>query len=187
MALIDIRWLRVNFILLSLIIFGPTFNPAIASKVDEEFDRITKICIQSADGVPGEAEWCYLNFENEIGRELQEVYDNLISVLGSKNRQLREAQRAWIKYQEKNCAFVEQVHKQESLGWARVSRSQCLLRNTLERKSDLEDYLEIVREERSEKQKYADCLEQNTDQSLKWLRDYCAVKFPLGAPNNRGN
>ena len=62
-----------------------------------------------------------------------------------------------------------------------MSRSQCLLRNTLERKSDLEDYLEIVREERSEKQKYADCLEQNTYQSLKWLRDYCAVKFPLGA------
>ena len=187
MALIDIRWFYISLITLSLSIFSLTFIPAIASKVDEEFDKITKVCIQSADGIPGEAEWCYLNFDNEIGRELREVYDHLIGVLGSKSEQLEEAQRAWIKYQEKNCIFVEQVHKQESLGWARVSRSQCLLRNTLERKSDLEDYLDIVREERSENQKYADCLEHNIDQSLTWLQDYCAVKFPLGAPNNRGN
>ena len=96
---------------------------------------------------------------------------------------LREAQRAWLEFQKRNCAFVEDFYKEESRGWAAVNRSQCKLKTTLERKFELEDYLGILREQPTERQKYENCLDLNIYQTLKQRQEYCARKFPLGASN----
>jgi len=183
MALSITRWLRVISVLAVLSIFSLAFTSAIASDVETEFEKITNICIPPNGRFSYEAAACYAKYDNEIGHELQRVYDRLRDILGSKDGMLREAQKAWLKFQEKNCAFVEEFHVSESRGWAAVNRSQCLLRTTLDRKFELEDYLESIREESTERQKYENCLENDFDQSLKWRRDYCARKYLSGTSN----
>ena len=84
MALSITRWLRVISILVSLGIFSLTSTPATASDVEAEFEKITKICIPPNGGFSFEAAACYAKYDNEIGHELQRVYERLRDILGSK-------------------------------------------------------------------------------------------------------
>jgi len=95
--------LRVISVLAFLSKFNLAFTSAIASDVETEFEKITKICIPPNGGFSFEAATCYAKCDNKIGRELQRVYDRLRDILGSKAGMLREAQKAWLKFQEKTA------------------------------------------------------------------------------------
>ena len=74
--------IRIISTLTYLIVFNLANFSAIASEVNAEFERITKICIHPEGGFPFDAAACYEKHDNEIGHELQKVYDRLRDILG---------------------------------------------------------------------------------------------------------
>ncbi len=98
-------------------------------------------CIDRAGGVTADTINC---IGQEIARQdpkLNQVYQQLIkAVTPTRQKQLRDAQRLWLKYREANCRFYSDV---DGGSLARILANQCMLDMLIERSAELEGLKQI--------------------------------------------
>ena len=82
--------------------------------------------------------------KRHFGKELEQVYTKALKLAGTNNTLLRENQRSWLKYQESTCKVHEVQIRHEGPPLGRVSGVSCLLRMTLERLSELRDFVTLL-------------------------------------------
>ncbi len=79
--------------------------------------------------------------------ELNQKYQSVMQTLSSERKvMLREAQRAWIKFRDKTCAFESEFKARNDSGWIKEQTKPnmdgaCIQRLTLERVAHLRNYL----------------------------------------------
>ena len=80
--------------------------------------------------------------EKDYGKRLATTYQKVIELQTPDNKQvLIEAQRAWLKFQEKNCEFHERVLSFEGGENGKAAAALCQLRTTMQRLGELEALL----------------------------------------------
>lgn len=93
-------------------------------------------CMTRAGGVTVDMIECIGSETERQDARLNHAYQALRSTLGTARRQqLQEAQRAWITFRDRNCAFL---FDPDGGSIARVAASDCVLRMTAERAGELE-------------------------------------------------
>lgn len=80
---------------------------------------------------------CWGNVYKKADVELNKVYRKLVTMVdGEQTQQLKEAQLAWLKYRDTNCAFVADMYKGGSL--RPTVLATCLLDVTTNRTTELQ-------------------------------------------------
>ena len=96
------------------------------------------VCMDKADGVTQNMVEC---IDAEIKRQdvrLNKAYKALVADLNpERKKQLLEAQRAWLKFRDTNCAFY---YDPEGGTIARVQAVDCLMTMTASRAKELENF-----------------------------------------------
>lgn len=97
-------------------------------------------CMELSGGNDFEMSVCISSEYAVQDKKLNEVYKKLMSQLSDQRKQaLREAQRQWIVYTEKNCAFYGDP---DGGTMAQLSAQECMLSSRAERAKELEMFLE---------------------------------------------
>jgi uncharacterized protein YecT (DUF1311 family) len=112
-------------------------------KLDELAGKLVEECGEQWV-VPGAIARCVEEKEEAFGKELEQVYTKALKLAGTNNTLLRENQRSWLKYQESTCKLHEVQIRHEGPPLGRVSGVSCLLRMTLERLSELRDFVTLL-------------------------------------------
>lgn len=126
-------WLGIGYL------FGGVMglSSGIASAAPSYSTQYTS-CVDRAGGVTADTIDC---IGQEIARQdpkLNQVYQQLIkSVSPARQKQLRDAQRLWLKYREANCRFYDDV---DGGSLARILANQCMLDMLAERRAELEGF-----------------------------------------------
>jgi uncharacterized protein YecT (DUF1311 family) len=85
----------------------------------------------------GEMNICWGNEYKQADVELNQIYRKLLSMVdGEQKEQLKEAQLAWLKYRDTNCAFVADMYKGGSL--RPTVLASCLANVTTNRTTELQ-------------------------------------------------
>ena len=96
------------------------------------------VCMDKADGVTQHMVEC---IDAEIKRQdarLNKAYKALVADLNpERKKQLLEAQRAWLKFRDTNCAFY---YDPEGGTIARVQAVDCMMTMTASRAKELENF-----------------------------------------------
>ena len=96
------------------------------------------VCMDKADGVTQNMVEC---IDAEIKRQdarLNKAYKALVADLNpERKKQLLEAQRAWLKFRDTNCAFY---YDPEGGTIARVQAVDCMMTMTASRAKELENF-----------------------------------------------
>ncbi len=104
---------------------GPQLSP--------QFDR----CMSKADGVTFDMMECIGQEVQRQDARLNKAYKVLMVDLSpERKKQLREAQRAWLRFRDTNCDFYYDPNGGSS---ARLSGNDCIMTMTAERAKELED------------------------------------------------
>lgn len=85
---------------------------------------------------------CLTAEEQDYGKRLANAYKKVVELQTPNAKQvLVEAQRAWLKYQEKNCEFHQRVLSFEGSENGKAAAALCELRTTMQRLAELEALL----------------------------------------------
>ena len=121
----------ICFILLSL---------ATTSFAENIYSDEYSSCIDQSGGNNFEMSECISKEYAIQDKKLNEVYKKLMSKLSDQRKQvLRDAQRQWIAYTEKNCDFY---NGPEGGSMAQLSAQECMLSSRAERAKEFEMFLE---------------------------------------------
>lgn len=103
-------------------------------------DKKLQSCIESNGSTMGMVE-CTQKAQNEWDKELNKYYKLLLGKLDASDQQfLRESQRQWLAYKEKETKFYMRVYgKQEGSMWSNVIADKAL-QITRQRAIELMDY-----------------------------------------------
>ncbi|MGI9521553.1 MAG: lysozyme inhibitor LprI family protein [Hyphomicrobiaceae bacterium] len=106
-------------------------------------ERASERCsrdVQSVGGTIGSHAYCIEEAEIAEGKRLQRIYDERIKRSSVQlRRALRDAQRAWLKYQTKNCAYEAITGRiKEGPPLDRAWKASCLLLTTAYRTCEIE-------------------------------------------------
>jgi uncharacterized protein YecT (DUF1311 family) len=124
--------MRVAICVLFLLLATPSFAEDLYS---QEYNS----CIDQSGGNDFEMSECISKEYTIQDKKLNEVYKKLMSQLSDQRKQvLRDAQRQWIAYTEKNCDFYDDP---EGGSMARLSAQGCMLSSRAERAKELEMFL----------------------------------------------
>jgi uncharacterized protein YecT (DUF1311 family) len=103
---------------------------------EREMSQEYSSCIDKANGVNLALIDCALAETKRQDARLNENYKRLMSKLTEERKSaLLEAQRAWIKFRDANCAFWDDPAGGQS---AAVTAKECILTMTADRASELE-------------------------------------------------
>jgi uncharacterized protein YecT (DUF1311 family) len=103
---------------------------------ETEMSQEYSSCIDKANGANPALIGCALAETKRQDARLNENYKRLMSKLTEERKNaLLEAQRAWIKYRDANCAFWDDPADGQS---AAVTAKECVLTMTADRASELE-------------------------------------------------
>jgi uncharacterized protein YecT (DUF1311 family) len=121
-------WCRTSVALLLLTAATP-INMARADITTPEFGA----CIKHSNGVTSEIVVCLDVETKRQDEKLTESYAKLLASLQPARKiQLVDAQRAWLKYRELNCAFYN-----DGSGGAGLSANDCTMTMTAKRAAEL--------------------------------------------------
>jgi uncharacterized protein YecT (DUF1311 family) len=121
-------WSRTSVALLLLTAATP-INIARADVTTPEFGA----CIKHSNGVTSEIVVCLDVETKRQDEKLTESYEKLLASLQPARKiQLVDAQRAWLKYRELNCAFYN-----DSSGGAGLAANDCTMTMTAKRAAEL--------------------------------------------------
>lgn len=85
---------------------------------------------------------CVLELERQIGGKLEVAYRRLRQCLKSSDEKLLvSSQKGWLGYQDASCKLAEIVSRPEGPGVAGLRQAQCLVKTTLQRRSELQDLI----------------------------------------------
>jgi len=85
---------------------------------------------------------CLTAEEKDYGKRLATTYQKVVELQTPGDKQvLVEAQRAWLKFQEKNCQFHERVLSFEGDENGKAAATLCQLRTTMQRLAEFEALL----------------------------------------------
>ena len=123
-------WCLSSIVLLVLAVTWSTTGAA--DVTTPEFDA----CIKKSSGVTSEMMDC-VNVETKRQDEkLNQSYQKLLASLkAARKAQLVEAQRAWLKYRELNCAFYDDGSGGTA---ARLAADDCIMTMAAKRAAELE-------------------------------------------------
>lgn len=115
-----------------------TTMPLAAHAQEVKLTKQFGVCMDKADGVTQHMVEC---IDAEIKRQdarLNKAYKALVADLNpERKKQLLEAQRAWLKFRDTNCAFY---YDPEGGTIARVLAVDCLMTMTASRATELENF-----------------------------------------------
>lgn len=122
---------------LLLIILLITANSVYCEEIySSQYDQ----CMDASNGVTYEMKECMNSEFQYQDRKLNKLYKKLMNSLSNdRKNELREVQRLWIAYTEKNCDFYD-VPDGGSL--EKLSAQSCMLSSTAARVRELESFLE---------------------------------------------
>ncbi|NCC04429.1 MAG: DUF1311 domain-containing protein [Proteobacteria bacterium] len=123
--------------LLTFCIFFITVIPVYCEEIYSiHYDQ----CMDSSGGVTYEMQECMNSEFQYQDSKLNEVYKKLMNSLSDdRKKQLRDAQRLWIAYTEKNCDFYDEP---DGGSLERLSAISCILSSTANRVRELESFIE---------------------------------------------
>ena len=124
-----------RFLLASLVVAGV---PCIVSANETGLSKQYTACMDKAGGTTFGMIEC-INMETQRqDAQLNKAHKALMAGLPAPRRaQLLEAQRAWIKYRNANCAFYDDP---DGGTLARVNANSCMLKATADRARELESF-----------------------------------------------
>jgi uncharacterized protein YecT (DUF1311 family) len=123
-----------EFLLIAFVLLLNT--PALAA-ADNEMSKEYAGCIDRSNGVTSEMLDCISAEFTRQDARLNENYKKLMSKLSTKRREsLLEAQRAWIKFRDANCAFY---YDPEGGSAAHLAGNSCTLNATADRATELKN------------------------------------------------
>jgi uncharacterized protein YecT (DUF1311 family) len=123
-------WCRTSIALL-LLSAAPAINIAKADVTTPEFDA----CIKKSGGVTSEMMGCMDVETKRQDEKLNQSYQKLLASLQSARKtQLVDAQRAWLKYRELNCAFYDDGSGGTAAG---LAANDCIMTMTAKRAAEL--------------------------------------------------
>jgi uncharacterized protein YecT (DUF1311 family) len=112
--------------------------PLAAHAQEAQLTKQFSACMDKADGVTQHMVEC---IDAEIKRQdarLNKAYKALVADLNpERKKQLLQAQRAWLKFRDTNCAFY---YDPEGGTIARVQAVDCLMTMTANRATELENF-----------------------------------------------
>ena len=124
-----------RFLFASLVIAGV---PCVASANETGLSKQYAACMDKAGGTTFGMLECISTETQRQDVQLNKAYKALMAGLApSRKAQLLEAQRAWIKYRDANCAFY---YDPEGGTLARVNANSCMLTATADRARELESF-----------------------------------------------
>ncbi|MDL2226795.1 lysozyme inhibitor LprI family protein [Deltaproteobacteria bacterium OttesenSCG-928-M10] len=95
--------MRSIVLFLCLMLLWPVLAMAKETELSDEFS----ICVDRANGVTSENLGCISEENVKHDARLNQAYNGLMSVLSERRKkELREAQRAWIKYRETTTDYL---------------------------------------------------------------------------------
>jgi uncharacterized protein YecT (DUF1311 family) len=122
--------------LLGLVLF---WNTGLLAANDEDATTEYSTCVRNSEGVTSKILDCISAELNQQDSRLNEAYKKLMSKLSKdRKKSLVEAQRAWIKFREANCAFY---HDPNGGSAAHMAGNECFLNATVDRAKELEKLL----------------------------------------------
>ena len=121
-------WCRTSVALLLLSV-ASSITMAKADVTTPEFD----LCIKKSSGVTSEMMNCV---DVETKRQDEKLNQSLLASLKpARKTQLVDAQRAWLKYRELNCAFYDDGSGGTAAG---LAANDCIMTMTAKRAAELE-------------------------------------------------
>ena len=85
---------------------------------------------------------CLKAEEKDYGKRLAETYRKVVELQTPDTKKLLiEAQRSWLSFQEKNCAFHKSVQSFDGAANGEAVAELCMLRTTMQRLAELEALL----------------------------------------------
>jgi len=120
---------------LLLIVFLAAGLPALAAAQSKNISKEYDSCMDRSGGVTIEMIECMVQEFKKQDARLNREYKKTMSQLSDERKKaLLEAQRAWIKYRDSNCAFYADP---EGGSMARVLANSCVLSMTAERADEI--------------------------------------------------
>jgi uncharacterized protein YecT (DUF1311 family) len=120
----------------------PVRSKAAGDDINRRVEQIYNDCTEREEA-PGPQASCIRDKEEEYGKELARLYQNLLKDKKIDVAVLRESQRNWLGYQKQTCRLYE-LKAASEWGVTAAGRRElalCLLRTTLERIQELHDLM----------------------------------------------
>jgi uncharacterized protein YecT (DUF1311 family) len=112
--------------------------PLAAQAQEAKLTRQFSVCMDKAEGVTQNMVECIDAETKRQDARLNKAYKALVADLNpERKKQLLEAQRAWLKFRDTNCAFY---YDPEGGTIARVQAVDCLMTMTANRATELENF-----------------------------------------------
>ena len=109
---------------------------ALLAASETDMSKQYTTCMDKANGVNPDMIDCILAETKQQDARLNENYKRLMSKLSEERKKtLLEAQRAWIRFRDANCAFWDEPAGGQS---AAITAKECFLTMTADRASELE-------------------------------------------------
>ena len=120
-----------------LVVFAVAAAPLFAHAHDKLFSKQLATCMDRAEGTTPARLNCMAAETDSQKKLLNANYARLMKLTAPERKsQLEDAQRAWIKWRDANCAFYED--SADGTG-AEIEASSCLLNTTADRAKELGD------------------------------------------------
>jgi uncharacterized protein YecT (DUF1311 family) len=115
--------------------------PCASARAEDKVEDIQRQCGEEyAD--PFALAKCLWAEEKDYGKRLADVYKKVVELQTPEAKKiLVEAQRSWLTYQEKNCAFHKSTLSFEGDENGDAAAALCMLRTTMQRLAELEALL----------------------------------------------
>lgn len=112
---------------------------AAAARGDDDYSAAYRRCMAASGGVTASMLDCGSDEHAEQDRRLNDTYRALIATLSAeRSAQLREAQRAWLRFRDENCAWYADAGGGTA---ASLAASSCMLEMTKSRADEIARFL----------------------------------------------
>jgi uncharacterized protein YecT (DUF1311 family) len=130
-------------VLIGLVAIMPVAGEARSSKIIDVEGTVAKAYKDCAEkwGFAGPIATCVAEKEHEYGDRLARAYRQALYAAGTNKLLLRESQRAWLKFQQADCGFQEQMSAPDGPSFARSALASCNLQTTLQRLNELKKFV----------------------------------------------
>lgn len=127
-------------ICLAAALFSGAIGTGTASAEEPPYTPAFTACLNASGGATPDILDC-IDAETKVwDKALNDAYKRTMSALPDARRSgLQAAQRAWIKFRDANCAFMNDPNGGQE---ARMMTSECVLRMTAERANELASFAE---------------------------------------------
>ncbi|MGE0086197.1 MAG: lysozyme inhibitor LprI family protein [Desulfococcaceae bacterium] len=119
------------------------FSQAAFAADDIGLSKEYSVCMDRANGITENMIECFAAETKKQDARLNKVYKELMNALSpARKNQLKEAQRAWIKFRDANVSYCENP---EGGSIARINSNRYFMSATAARAKELEDFREMER------------------------------------------